>query len=119
MMSGFENFDIRAWVADGLLTRHVADSARAKPRPKRGNHLSLIAFPLASAVAAFHLLVGQASAQTSVNLEASILRRWQNESTDSDLIKGDPKQYWGHMLSLLHKRMPIDESSVPDPDPFF
>jgi hypothetical protein len=119
-MSGFEAFDIRAWLIDELFTRHIEVSAnKAKPRrqPRTPTRVQFV-LPLVGAAVALQLIASPAVAQEYARTEPASLFE-SSSSNDSDLVEGDPKVYWSGLIQDLKSRPRATESTMPDPDPLF
>lgn len=115
-MSGFENFDLRTWIVDGL-TRHIQQvSGRRSEKGHRGPSR------VSSLVAAFAVSALMASVTVGSMLQTppivSAPQVDHRAAPSLDLISGSPALFWAGVRQEVQSWKPIENALFVDAPPF-
>jgi hypothetical protein len=119
-MNGYEYFDLRTWLVDGLLTRHLKVTT-SKRRGSAGGEvrgpgrvgLSVSAFAVSTLLSTVSLesLMQTPSIVPSAIFDAQAVRT-------PDEISGSPAAYWAAVSAEINSWEPIKAVSLADVPPF-
>jgi hypothetical protein len=117
-MNGYEYFDLRTWLVDGLLTRHIKVTApkRSAGGGARGPSrvgLSMSAFAVSTLLATVTL---ESLLQTPT-IVPSAMSVTQPVRTPDD-ISGSPAAFWSQVSAEIKSWEPINAVSLADVPPF-
>lgn len=112
-MTGFETFDIRSWMTDGL-TRHLSgDGKSTAPKRPRANGLVVGVSMLAAMVAANDMTLPAASAAQTEFISPDYFA-----AEPSNLID-HPRKYWASLSREVSTWQVAEEYTGEDPPTLF
>jgi hypothetical protein len=118
-MTGFESFDVRVWVVDGLVLR-ISRKAQPSPNtPRRAHAPAFVRWtaPLAAAVAGFSLVASSALAARQAIVTAPLtVSNEGREASDSDRVPGDPHKFWSGTVVEISTWRKLPELDTDEPE---
>jgi hypothetical protein len=108
-MTGFETYDLGAWMSDGL-TVHPLVTVRPSANSRRPSVITRIFLP-AVAVGALALYAAKPVAQWLFDEPA----RFEQAAMQSDIVPSSPILYWSNAVAALKNAPRVEESGPADP----
>lgn len=111
-MTGFETYDISAWMIDGLAMHPIARPARPVGARRIASLISRIVVP-AVAMGTLSVYAAQPVAQWVLDVPTRV----ELASIQNDLLPDIPSVYWSKAVVALRRAPLIEESGPADPPP--